>query len=260
MDRQKRGTCRSCRNSPARRVRPPSLAGQLRVSNVRRRVRSSSGCSTGKARSSNKPSLDQVGSSADREEGRILGRDHSQQRSRIRRIFGSSSRSGGKARSSIHVGLGRGGGSVVFEPVRVRSKATSSTHLGPGRSGAPVSEPASICSPGDSPQTLRARVVPRHGGFGDRRRRPGDGLAQPSLTGESALPGDFYERPRPATRTMLLSISLKVALTQREGASESPSQKRSPGNARRLHQRQFRARFLSVQRSGRPRVTRPPRS
>jgi hypothetical protein len=191
MDRQKRGPCRSCRNSPARRVRPPSLAGQLRVSNVRRRVRSSSGCSTGKARSSNKPSLDQVGSSADREEGRILGRDHSQQRSRIRRIFGSSSRSGGKARSSIHVGLGRGGGSVVFEPVRVRSKATSSTHLGPGRSGAPVSEPASVCSPDDSPQTLRARVVPRHGGFGDRRRRPGDGLAQPSLTGESAFPGDF---------------------------------------------------------------------
>jgi len=260
MDRQKRGPCRSCRDGPARRVRPPSLAGQPRVSNVRRRVRSSSGCSTGKARSSNKPSLDQVGSSADREEGRILGRDHSQQRSRIRRIFGSSSRSGGKARSSIHVGLGRGGGSVVFEPVRVRSKATSSTHLGPGRSGAPVSEPASVCSPDDSPQTLRARVVPRHGGFGDRRRRPGDGLAQPSLTGESALPGDFYERPRPATRTMLLSISLKVALTQREGASESPSQKRSPGNARRLHQRQFRARFLSVQRSGRPRVTRPPRS
>jgi hypothetical protein len=34
-------------------------------------------------------------------------------------------------------------------------------------------------------------VVPRHGDFGDRRRRPGDGLAQPSLTGESALPGDF---------------------------------------------------------------------
>jgi hypothetical protein len=39
------------------------------------------------------------------------------------------------------------------------------------------------------------------------------------LTGESALPGGFYERPRPATRTMLLSITLKVALTQREGAS-----------------------------------------
>jgi hypothetical protein len=38
------------------------------------------------------------------------------------------------------------------------------------------------------------------------------------LTGESALPGDFYERPRPATRTMLLSISLKVALTQRGGS------------------------------------------
>src|SRR5262249_5269473 len=176
-----------CRHRTSRCVRLPSLARNPEVGDRGSPAGSASSWSSRKASSSTYPALDRVGGSAGSGESRILGREHSQQRPRIRRLVGSWSCWNDQARSSANPSLDEVDGS-------------------------PGSEESGILGQGHSQQRPRVRRVVSPWSCSNDEARSSTNPSRDQVHGspdrdESRISGKDHWRQRPPSRRLVGSSS-----------------------------------------------------